>query len=65
MSFVVLMEDHMSTTVTVSADAAESVNAPRQQSYLWMAVLGAIIACAIAAWFYADTPLVDALMIAT
>jgi hypothetical protein len=61
------VEDHMSTTVTVSADAAESVNAPRQRSYLWIAVLvlGAIIACAIAAWFYADTPLVDTLMIAT
>lgn len=57
----------MTITLKVSADAAESVNAPRQQSYLWIAVLilAAIIACAIAAWFYVDIPLVDALIIAT
>jgi hypothetical protein len=48
----------MSTTVKVSAGAAESINAPRQQSYLWTAVLigGAVAACAISAWFYVDCP---------
>jgi hypothetical protein len=55
----------MSITVKVSAGAAESINAPRQQSYLWTAVLivGAIAACATAAWFYFDVPLLDASMV--
>lgn len=64
MSLFAFIEDHMSIT---SAGAAERVNAPRQQSYLWIAVLilGAVVACAVAAWFFTDTPLVDTLMIAT
>jgi hypothetical protein len=55
----------MSITVKVSAGAAESINAPRQQSYLWTAVLivEAIAACAIGAWFYVDVPLLDASMV--
>jgi hypothetical protein len=69
MSFlgVILMEDRMSITVEVSAGAAENITAPRQQSYLWptVVILGAIAACAIAVWFYADTPLVHALMFVT
>jgi len=64
MSFlgIILMEDRMSINVKVSARAAESIKAPRQQSYLWTAVLivGAIAACAIAGWFYVDVPLLDA-----
>jgi hypothetical protein len=62
---VILMEDRMSITVKVSAGAAESINAPRQQSYLWTPVLivGAIAACAIAAWFYVNVPLLDASMV--
>ena len=67
MSFlgVILMEDRMSITVKVSAGAVESINAPRQQSYLWTAVLivGPIAACAIAAWFYVNVPLLDASMV--
>ena len=63
MSFlgVILSEDRMSITVKDSAGAAQSIKAPRQQSYLWTAVLivGAIAACAIAAWFYVDVPLLD------
>ena len=58
---VIPMEDHMSITMKVSADAADSVNAAREQAYLWTTVLilGVIVACAIGAWFYVDTPLVD------
>jgi len=57
----------MSITLKVSAGGSEGANAPRQQSYLWIAViiLVAIAACAIAAWFYPDTPLVGALMVET
>jgi hypothetical protein len=58
------MEDRMSITVEVSAGAAESINAPRRE-WPTVAILGAIAACAIAAWFYADTPLVHALMFVT
>jgi hypothetical protein len=59
------VEDRMSINVKVSASAAEGINAPRQQSYLWTAVLivGAIAACAIAAWFYVDATLLDASMV--
>jgi hypothetical protein len=67
MSFlsIILMEDRMSITVKASAGAAESINAPRQQSYLWTAVLvvGVIAACAIGAWFYVDVPLLDGSMV--
>jgi hypothetical protein len=67
MSFlgVMLTEDRMSINVKVSAGAVESINAPRQQSYLWTAVLivGPIAACAIAAWFYVNVPLLDASMV--
>ena len=67
MSFlgVILIEDRMSITVKVSADAAEGINAPRQESNLWTAVLiiGAIAACAMGAWFYVDVPLLEASMV--
>ena len=67
MSFlgVILMEDRMSITAKESAGTAQNINSPRQQSYLWTAVLivGAIAACAIAAWFYVDFPLLDASMV--
>jgi hypothetical protein len=67
MSFlgVILIEDRMSINVKVSAGAAQSINAPRQQSYLWTAALivGTIAACAIAAWFYVDVPLLDSLRV--
>jgi hypothetical protein len=65
MSFlgVMLMGDRMSITVKVSAGPAESINA--QQSYLWTALLivVAIAACARAAWFYVDVPLLDGSMV--
>ena len=64
MSFlgIILMEDRMSINVKVSGRAAESIKAPRQQSYLWTAILivGAIATCAIAGRFYVDVPLLDA-----
>ena len=67
MSFlgVILMEDRMSINVKVSAGAAESINSPPQQSYLWTAVLiiGTIAACAIGAWFCVHVPLLDASMV--
>jgi hypothetical protein len=49
----------------VSGRTQRGPTAPRQQSYLWTAVLivGAIAACAIAAWFYVDVSLLDASMV--
>jgi hypothetical protein len=67
MSFfgAILMEDHMSITMKVSADAPVSVGAPREQSYLGTAalILGVLAACAIGAGFYLDAPLLDASMV--
>jgi hypothetical protein len=67
MSFlgVTLMEGCMSITVKDSADAVEGINAPRRRSNLWTAALivGAIAACAIAAYFYADAPPLQASMV--
>ena len=59
---VILMEDRMSITANVSAGAPKSVNAPLERSRLWTTVLivGVIVACAIASWFYVDGHLVDA-----
>jgi hypothetical protein len=59
---VILMEDRMSITANVSAGAPKSVNAPLERSRLWTTVLivGVIVACAIASWFYVDGYLVDA-----
>jgi hypothetical protein len=55
----------MSIPVKLSADAPVSVSAPREQPYLWTAVLilGVIAACAIGASFYVDAPLLDASMV--
>jgi hypothetical protein len=54
----------MSVTVNVPTDAAERINPPREQQYLWTTVLilGTIAACAIATSFYLDAPLLDASM---
>ena len=56
----------MSMTVKLSSGAPESVSPSREQPYLlWttLIILGAIAACAMAAWFYADALPIDASMI--
>jgi hypothetical protein len=51
----------MSVTANVSAARAVSVDASRTQPRFWtpFLILVAIVACAIAASFYVDAPLVD------
>ena len=51
----------MSVTANVSAATAVRVDAPRKRQLVWtpFLILVAIVACAIAASFYVDAPLVD------
>lgn len=57
----------MSISMNVSAGAPQrSVKAAREQSYIFWAgvlILAAIVACAIAAWFYGEPLPVDASMV--
>jgi hypothetical protein len=64
---IILIEDHMSIITKVSADAPVSVSAAREQLLIWtpFLIFVAIVACAIAASFYVDAPLVDTSLVGT
>ncbi len=55
----------MSTLVNVSSGTWARTDARRDQPYLWttVLVLGVIAACAIAASFYVNAPLLNASMV--
>jgi hypothetical protein len=67
MSFfnLILIENHMSITLKVSAGAPVNVNAAHERLIIWtpFLIFMAIVACAIAASFYVDAPLVDASLV--
>jgi hypothetical protein len=59
---LIVMEDHMSTTMNGSANGTRSINADRKPPYGWTVVLilGVLAASTIGTWFYINAPLLDA-----